>query len=226
MKENVENPMENPNLFGGDMVGVNFFEDEDRKAIPRDDMRWPEGIIYYNIDDSLLDVTDLIDEAMKHIHSNVPCVKFRKRKHEPDFVNLYLGEGCFSSVGREGGQQNLSLGHGCNYFRTVIHEIMHVIGFYHEQNRSDRDQFIEIHWENIDEEKWSQFRKFKESENRLLTTFDFSSVMLYGPNAFNNNSGITMSSKIAGKEVVDHLQSEGLSVNDTISIKKLYGCDK
>jgi hypothetical protein len=226
VKENVENPMENPNLFGGDMVGVNFFDDEDRKAIPRDDMRWPEGIIYYNIDDSLIVVTDLIDTAMKHIESKVQCVKFQKRKEEPDFVNLYLGEGCSSNVGRAGGQQNLSLGPGCHYFRTVVHEIMHVTGFYHEQNRSDRDQFIEIHWENIDVKKWSQFRKFNESENRLLTTFDFSSVMLYGPTAFNNNSGITMSSKIAGKEVVNYSQEEGLSVNDTISIKKLYGCDK
>jgi len=52
-------------------------------------------------------------------------------------------------VGRIRGRQRLSLGNGCVYTGTIIHEFLHAIGFYHEQSRPDRDQYIRVIRKNI-----------------------------------------------------------------------------
>ena len=60
---------------------------------------------------------------------------------------------CWSSVGQKywtHGGQSLSLGSGCNITATVMHELLHALGFWHEQSRPDRNKYVEILWENIE----------------------------------------------------------------------------
>lgn len=57
---------------------------------------------------------------------------------------------CWSPVGRSGdGVQRLSLGQRCWYLGIVVHELGHAIGFWHEMNRPDRDDWIYVYWNNI-----------------------------------------------------------------------------
>lgn len=47
------------------------------------------------------------------------------------------------------GGQKLSLGNGCNSTATAMHELLHALGFWHEQARADRNLYVEVMWENI-----------------------------------------------------------------------------
>ena len=81
-------------------------------------------------------------------------------------------------VGRTGRQQDLSLGNGCVYTGTIIHEFLHAIGFYHEQSRPDRDSFIRINWGNIQSGREHNFNK-QTNINSLGVKYDAKSVMHY-----------------------------------------------
>ena len=53
---------------------------------------------------------------------------------------------CNSNVGRTGGQQFVNMQPFC--FPT-IHEIIHALGFGHEEVRRDRDYYMAFNWTNV-----------------------------------------------------------------------------
>lgn len=86
------------------------------------------------------------------------CIKFKPYTgEESDYIRITAGNtGCWSSVGRIGGKQDVNLQvPGCLLKKgTVIHELMHAIGFLHEQSRFERDEYVTIQWNNILRSKW------------------------------------------------------------------------
>ena len=100
---------------------------------------------------------------------------------------LFFTEGlnnCYSYLGYTGIKQIISLSEGCQK-PQVLHEVMHALGFFHEQNRQTRDDFVEINWNNIAEKYHLNFKKIH-SKSMLDSniTFDFKSILLYPPFAF------------------------------------------
>ena len=55
--------------------------------------------------------------------------------------------------------QELSLDNGCVFSDIIKHEFMHAMGFQHEQTRADRDDYVYIHYDNIPEGKFYQYRE-------------------------------------------------------------------
>ncbi|XP_015909665.1 astacin-like metalloprotease toxin 5 [Parasteatoda tepidariorum] len=214
-------PMINEGMFEGDMLGVEV--DEDRNAIPRDSQRWPDGVIPYFISPELSRLTSEIRRAMKHIEDST-CIRFVERTNQEDHIKIFRDSGCYSHWGRIGRQQLLSLGYGCDPFGTIVHELLHAIGFEHEHNRSDRDEYLIINWQNIENQWYYAFEKLAPQQNRLLSSFDFKSIMLYGSNSFAKERGkYSMTDKSGGVLVPVH-RKDAMSASDIYRINKLYEC--
>uniref|UniRef100_A0A8C5LHN6 Metalloendopeptidase n=1 Tax=Jaculus jaculus TaxID=51337 RepID=A0A8C5LHN6_JACJA len=79
------------------------------------------------------------------------CIRFVAYQGQRDFISILPMSGCFSGVGRSGGMQVVSLAPTC--FQKgrgiVLHELMHVLGFWHEHARADRDRYIRVNWNEI-----------------------------------------------------------------------------
>jgi len=74
---------------------------------------------------------------------------------------------------------------------------MHAVGFFHEQNRYDRDGYVTINWDNIQSGKESNFNKVSDKETDAYgVTYDYGSVMHYSAKAFSKNDKATISPKV------------------------------
>ena len=119
--------------------------------------RWPNGEIPYEIQPNIYSQHDLdiIISAMRKIETQVgvECIRFVPRTTQTSWIKI-IGDdsGCYSDVGmKKSGPQELRLSiFGCVDIGTAIHELLHALGFHHEQNRPDRDNFVKINYENID----------------------------------------------------------------------------
>ncbi|XP_032220869.2 uncharacterized protein LOC5520052 isoform X2 [Nematostella vectensis] len=115
---------------------------------------WPGAIIPYKIDPSISKRSRhvrIIKAAMRE-WERVTCVRFVDKTREPirEYVHIHYGVGCRGSVGRWPNTRSLlTLGKWCDNFKVVLHELGHTIGFWHEQNRPDREKYVKVMLENV-----------------------------------------------------------------------------
>ncbi|KRZ77139.1 Zinc metalloproteinase nas-8 [Trichinella papuae] len=186
--------------------------------------KWRDGVVPYVLSrDYSASERAIIARAMQAYHEKT-CIKFVARTHEPDYLYIKKEDGCFSDVGRTGGRQTVSLDDGCIYYRTIIHELMHAIGFWHEHERPDRDDFVDVIWYNIRAGAHSQFQKVSPSEsNTFGERYDYRSIMHYDSKSFSKNGRDTMVAREPGMTSVMG-KSDDFSPSDLRRLNALYNC--
>uniref|UniRef100_A0AAR2JRY1 Metalloendopeptidase n=1 Tax=Pygocentrus nattereri TaxID=42514 RepID=A0AAR2JRY1_PYGNA len=155
--------------------------------------------------------------------SSMSCIRFKRRSNERDYLSIESRGGCYSFVGRRGYAQTVSLDrNGCIYHNTVQHELLHALGFNHEQTRNDRDNHIRVVWENIIDNMKHNFNKINTLNQG--TPYDYNSVMQYHRTAFSKNGQPTMV-PIPNSNVAIG-QATQMSQNDITRLNRLYKCCK
>jgi len=100
---------------------------------------------------------------------------------------------CYSYLGKQDKKeiQPIYLSENCSK-GNISHEIMHALGFIHEHTRGDRDDFVNIYWENIDEEYYSNFMILRNIYDEEVYPFDYNSIMIYNSDSFSINGNPTL----------------------------------
>ncbi|XP_028296462.1 high choriolytic enzyme 1-like isoform X2 [Gouania willdenowi] len=180
---------------------------------------WADAVMFYVINKDLANREADVLAAMNMI-SSMSCIRFKKRTNELNYVTFTSGEGCASFVGCRGGSQPVFFSPTCSV-GNICHELIHALGFHHEHTRMDRDQFIDVHWDNIQPGKERNFEK-KAGDTQNLA-YDLESIMHYGKFFFASGSRPTVEALHGGDQMG---QREHLSSLDAQRLNMLYRCEE
>jgi astacin len=208
------------------------------QAAPIDgqNFRWPYGVVPFEIDASVSQgVNEKIVSAIEYwndlqlgltwVRWSIVDLFIRSNGLAPGtaqdivwFIGASAPNICSASVGRQEGAQVIKLGDQCA-LGSVIHEMAHTAGLWHEQQRPDRDRYIEIVWENIIPGHEHNFeQKHLIDLDDIPSPYDYDSITHYPADAFSVNGQPTI--RTPNGEPIG--QRTGLSQGDMEAIRAMY----
>jgi len=154
--------------------------------------RWPNRVIPYTINNEDFPAGTpegdaeraAIQLAIDRWTTNT-SIRIQPRNGELNWVEFVAGEeegACSSHVGRRqfrGSQQIPCV----PLSGTLVHEIGHAIGLWHEQSREDRGLNVSVFLENVRSDKRGNFDRHVD-DGTDLGVYDYQSVMHYAPRTF------------------------------------------
>src|ERR1700736_1976122 len=168
-----------------------------------------------------------LNTAIAQFNSTFSNIKFVARTTENDYVNFNFDPNnnsaqCEATVGRAGGVQQVGGSGGSSNpctVGTILHEMGHTVGLWHEQSRPDRNTYISVNYGNLIKGSISNFNQIY--DNLLAATlFDYASIMEYPAFAFSRNGGPAIESMPAG---IPLSNLTGYTAADVDGIERLYG---
>jgi len=188
--------------------------------------RWPDGIVPYAYHPSLSAIQQAnVEEALARLNSRtrislVPADSAEAAGYD-DYVLFEPSNGCASYVGRQltENAQSLWVADSCSV-GSIVHEIAHAIGLFHEHTRPDRDNKVTIAWDEIIENKAFNFEIYDDGAESW-GQYDYGSIMHYGEYFFSRSGERT----IIAPANTDIGQRVELSATDIETIDRMYATD-
>ncbi|CAI8053110.1 Zinc metalloproteinase nas-4 [Geodia barretti] len=218
---------------GGHLVKGQLVDEQDVRN--EEGYRWENNVVPYKISDSFtLKQRKGILRAIDN-WSDSTCLRFVEQSTEEDYIHFIKDNGCSSYVGRTGDRQRIRLTASCiRGFGSILHEIGHSLGLWHEQSRPDRDSYVTVHLENILERKDFNFDKqIAKVIDFQGSKYDYGSIMHYPSTAFDKPGckGVACTTIEVNNDAEYEKQGRPklgqrvkLSPSDITQINRLYNC--
>lgn len=184
--------------------------------------RWPNGVIPYRFDTPVsAEQRSAALQAIQHYHDRTRISFVESQPGDAHATRLIFRAtgGCASYVGRtDFAEQDLFI-ENCTV-GSIIHELGHAIGLYHEHTRRDRDNFITVNWDQVAAGRERNF-EILTANAQHVGGYDYGSIMHYGKFFFSRDNQPT----IDAPDGVTIGQRDALSLRDIAAINLMYATD-
>lgn len=143
---------------------------------------WPGGVVPYTMNANVNATNaNRLRIAMNELET-VCNVSYVPRTNQANYIMVQDSTGNNSFVGRIGGSQTVNLVSWSSRY-VICHELMHALGIFHEQQRSDRAGFVVVNQANIQSQYFSANFPINSGASPQ-GTYDFESIMHYDECSF------------------------------------------
>jgi astacin len=187
--------------------------------------KWPDGRVPYVLSSAYTSHQRAVLARAMAAYSAKSCIRFvPKEPQDRDYIVISKLDGCYADFARVGGRQQVSLADECIDYATIIHELMHVIGFIHEHQRDDRDGFVKIVWDNVIEGANADFDKLSSvGLSDYGESYDYFSIMHYESTEGSRNGKNTIEAKMSSYTPLMG-KSTDFTRGDLNRVNKAYKC--